>query len=364
LTHVGDYFRILTYQHLDWTPATTAMLLGSMGVMAMVMRSRAMALGFLLFVISITPVALIALRPGYVLYVPTVGLGLFFGEVLIRLTSPLARWFPQISAVTFLMVTAAMTVVHARNWPPAWQSTPESRLSGQFRRELPTLPPNSKLLFVTDDFPADAWDLIFNIRLLYRDKSIIVHRMNGAYGQRPPAEEPLAYDHLFALVSGTYVELDPQNAAESIRLNILRKYTVGSEMDMASPDHIAYVVFGLEGQNGEPCRWTAPHARFKFKPGPAAAVFATRFWLPDFVADTKGRTLSIFLAGREIGTVPLIQPGMNEASFPLGSNTFREEDFAVVDLNVANPYKGAEGFEYGVLLCRAGFDRLRDTTMH
>lgn len=360
LARVGDYFGILTYQYARFTPATAAILLVVMAAAAGAARNRLMLFGYAFFIISISPVALIPLRPGYVLYLPSLGLGLYFAAALTALTAPLARRFPQTGAAIFLLVTAAATVVHARNWPPPWQSTPESRLTTQLRRELPSLPPNSKLLFVSDEFPSAAWDLIFNIRLLYGDKSIIVHRMNGAYGQQPIPGEPLIYDHIFAAASGSYVELDPRDPAESIRLNILRNYSVGAEMEMTRADHIAYAVSGLEGQSGEACRWIAPRATFKFKPV-AADELTMKFWVPDFVSSPSGRTLAISLDGREIGTILLNQEGMNEARFPLSSHVFRDEGYTLVDFKISNPYKDAAGFEHGLLLCRAGFASSSET---
>ena len=81
---------------------------------------------------------------------------------------------------------------------------------------------SARLLFVTDDFPQDGWDLAFNLQLMYHDHDLVVHRMRAPIDQRPPHPDNLeGYDHVFTLGPGKYVELDRRNIAESVRLNIL-----------------------------------------------------------------------------------------------------------------------------------------------
>jgi hypothetical protein len=356
--HVAEYLSMLAYGHVRFTVTTACILLVVMIAAAMVIRSRAMMFGWIFFVISITPVALITSRPGYVLYLPELGLGLFFAGAIAWVTEPIARKFPQTGVITFLLVTAGMTWLHLSNWPPPWnpRTSPEKRLTEQFRRDYPTLPPNSRLLFVSDDFPLDAYDLLFNLRLLYRDKSIIVYRSQASPEQRPDPARPPAYDHIFAAENGRYVELDLRNAAESIRLNILRDYSVAREMDMSRADHSAYVVSGLKDvESDQPARWTDPRARFKFKLHEAPTIFTAKFWVPEVVALPSGRNLSILLNDRELGAVSLDKPGMNEVRYSVPPNIVRENEYTFVEMNVTNPYVDADHVEYGVVLLRAGF---------
>ena len=98
---------------------------------ATLLRNRAMLFGLALFVVTITPVALISARPGYVLYVPDLGLGLFFAAALCAAARTVARRVPQAEMLVFLVVTAAITWFHQRNWPPPFnrQFSPELRLT-------------------------------------------------------------------------------------------------------------------------------------------------------------------------------------------------------------------------------------------
>ena len=304
---------------------------------------------------TITPVALIAIRPGYVLYVPDLGLGLFFAAAIMAV----ARLVPHSETVVVLVVTAAVTWFHQRNWPPVFdrQLSPELRLTEQFRRDYPTLPPGSKLLFVSDEFPPSSWDVAFNLRLLYNDRTILVHRLGSPPDQRPDPLHPVEYDHVFAAESGHYAELDKRNVSESIRLHILRDFTVGREMDGSHRDFGAYIVSGvMEGDFNNPTRWTTPHAKLKFDLYPAPALFTAKFWVPDFVAKPVGRTLSVLVNGHEVGSVVLSKDGMNEIRFPVAAGLITANGFTLVELYVQNPYKDAGGLEFGVVLLRAGFE--------
>ncbi len=359
LGHIAEYLSILTYRRVHFSAMSAGLLLASMGLIAILARSRTMVFGWLFFVLSITPVALITLRPGYVLYLPELGLGLFVSAAIAATTRPFAHRIPQAGGITFAIVTIVLTWIHWRNWPAPPQITAELRMTQQFRREYPKLPPHSRLLFARDEFPPAAWDLQFNLALLYHDKSFLIHRLDGTAEQRPDPARPVAYDHIFSLESGRYVELDPRNPAESVRLNILRDYTVGREMDMARADHSAYVVSGLQDDPGnQPWRWTSPQAKFKFRPGAGPAVFTAKFWVPDFLAKPPDRTLTILLNGKTMWSSALARPGMNEVSFPVPQDLIHPDGYTFIDMNVANPYRDTNGVQYGVVLLRAGFKEL------
>ena len=74
---MAEYFSILSYQKVRFSAVTAGLLVAAMALAAGFLRNRAMIFGWLFFVIPITPMALMASRPGYVLYVPDLGLGLF-----------------------------------------------------------------------------------------------------------------------------------------------------------------------------------------------------------------------------------------------------------------------------------------------
>jgi hypothetical protein len=358
LNHVGEYFSILSYRHVPFSGLTAGLVLAAMALAAGLLRSRAMIFGWLFFVITITPVALIASRPGYVLYVPELGLGLFIAGLVGAWGRAGASAYPTFA---FVAITLAVTWFHLHNWPAPFDQrlSPEYRLTEQFRRNYPKMPSGSNLLFVKDEFPRDAFDLLFNLRLMYHDRSINAYRMDGPPDQQPDRKRPVTYDHVFTSDPGYYLELDNRNPDESIRLHILKDYTVGREMDIARRDHAAYVVSGvMDGDNPDPSRWTTPQTRLKFDLYPAPAVFSAKFWVPDFVAKTAARTMTVSVNGKQVGSLALSHDGMNEIAFPVPAEQITLNGYTIVDMDVANPWKDPAGIQYGVVLLRAGFEYL------
>jgi hypothetical protein len=352
LTRVAEYFGILSYNHLTFTVLTAAALLIVTAAIAAFLRDRAMIFGWLFFVVTVTPVALITSRPGYVLYVPELGLGIWFAALLWRIGAE------RLPVVTFALVAIASVWFHARNWPAPLnpEDSPEYRLTDQFRRDYPDLPKGAKLLFVSDAFPKPAFDLLFNLRMMYHDTTIRADRLEAPADQQPDPKRPVTYDRVFVWESGRYLELDPRDPAESQRLHILKDYTVGRELDIARRDHAAYIVSGLmDGEGNDPSRWTAPQAKLKFDVYPAPATFSAKFWVPDFVARTATRTLHILINGKPLADYPLNHDGMNEPSFKVPPDLITKNGYTVVDLNVENPYKDPAGNAFGVVLLRAGF---------
>jgi hypothetical protein len=112
----------------------------------------------------------------------------------------------------------------------------------------------------------------------------------------------------------------------------------------------------MDSDSPDPSRWTTPHAKLKFDLYPAAAVFHAKFWVPDFVAKTGGRTLTVSVNGKPTGSLPLSLDGMNEVSFPVPAVQITLNGFTIVDMDVTNPWKDAAGVEYGVVLLSAGFE--------
>lgn len=113
LTRVAGYLTALTYGHVPVSRIAAALLTIGSAMAALLLRNRAMLFGWLFFVIALTPVALIAERPGYVLYVPDIGLGLYAATALGLI---LARR-PHLELAAFAAITLGVSVFHAANWP-------------------------------------------------------------------------------------------------------------------------------------------------------------------------------------------------------------------------------------------------------
>jgi hypothetical protein len=112
----------------------------------------------------------------------------------------------------------------------------------------------------------------------------------------------------------------------------------------------------MDGDSPDPTRWTEPHAKLKFDLYPAPAVFHAKFWVPDFVAKTAARTMTISVNGNPVGSLPLSQDGMNQITFSVPASDITLNGFTIVDMGVTNAWKDAAGIEYGVVLLSAGFE--------
>lgn len=369
LLHVGDYLDILLYHSAHPTARTTAIALLAMLALAVLLRSRSMVFGWVFFVLTITPVATISMRQGFVLYVPELGLGLYFAGLIGVLSRPLLRRdraatpenlaLPQLAILA--VVTGLAVWIHAAHWPAAWvvKDSPEWRLTDKMRRDYPTLKQGAHILFVSDYFGFDTFDALTTLRLLYHDQLIEVRRLHAMPDQQPDPEHPLDYDIVFMAAQDTYVELDKRNVDESVRLNILEDYAPGRYFDTDRRDRIGYVVSGiLVAAPRTGGWWTTRAAKLKFDLYPADSTLALKFWVPHMVATGKKRTLSVLVSGNPVGTAPLTHEGMNELRFEVPARTINVSGFTILELDVDDPYmEGSQDF--GIIILRAGFDYVK-----
>jgi hypothetical protein len=362
---VSEYLDILFYHHIHFASASTAVFLLSTLVVAGLLRNREMLFGWLFFVIAITPVAVITSRPGYVLYVPDLGLGLYAataiglltGRVLQRSRASVDGQFSPIQMAMFGVVTILVTWTHASHWPEPWDMrySPERQLTDQFRRDYPVLRPAATFLFVSDYFPFRSFDLLSNLRLMYHDPLISAARLNAPADQQPDRSRPLEFDHVLTTVSGGYAELDRRNVEESIRLNILKDFAPGHQFDTTRVDRAGYVVSGLMMMDSfDAGLWTTRSAKLKFDVYPADAFLELQFWVPDEVAASQSRNLSAFVNGEETGKATLSHAGMNDVSFRVPARAISASGFTIVELNVDHPLV-KDKQEFGVVLLKAGF---------
>ncbi len=365
LKSVAEYLSDILYHRVQFSGNTAAAVLVAMLALAAALRCRAMLFGWLFFVVAITPVALISIRTGYVLYVPYPGLGLYcaaLAGLVVRFALPRARTvateepgFAQSAAV--LTVAALMTCVHAAFWPNPWvvRDSPAWRLTDKMRNDYPTLKPGARILFADDYAWANGYDTMFNLRLLYHDPLIEVAKLKGA-AVLLPGRSLTEYDHVFTTGLDSYVELDRRDVEQSIKLNVLQDYLPGRHFDSNRIDHAAYLVSGfLDSGRRSAGYWTTRSATLKFDIYPADSRLKLKFWLPDDEVTGLGRNLSAFVDGEVVGTAALIHSGENNADFAVPAHAINASGFTILELNVNKPYR-KDNQEYGVVLSEAGFD--------
>ncbi len=337
LTHIGAYFSLLVYQRVTFSAAAAGIVLGAMAALAILLRNRAMIFGWLFFVVSVTPVALIEQRPGYVLYLPLLGLGLWAASLVPLLSVTDKDGLSVRQAAAAGAVAIVVLSIHAMHWPAAAEvrESPEWRLSNAMRLSYPSMKPAARILFA-NDFPTDnGYDSLFNLRLLYHDPQIEVARLKGSPEQQPDGG---TYDYVFTTIWDTYAELDRKNPAESLRLNILRDYAPALEFDTQRGDCVAYTVSGFwpAARPGDGW-WTARSASLKFQPPPAGSTLLMTYFVPEYVAASP-RTLSVTVGDVAAGSAMLNHAGENKAEFPMPPGSQTDSGYTIVRLDVDHPY--------------------------
>ena len=354
MERVSRYLNILTYDHISFSAtAASALLLVMLLVSLAAWRHnrRAMLFGWFFFVLAILPVATIAPRLGYVLYLPILGLGAWLAAGIDWALSG------RRSQAAFVVVAAASIAFHSWNRQSFGdpQGAAEAHLTEQFRREYPRLRPFTKLLFASDYFPPDSFDLRFNLELLY-GIPLEVRRLQAPPDQQPDPRNPLVYDHVFAAEDGHYVELDNRNPDEAIRLRILRHYSAGRHMSVLNRDHGAYIVSGvLDGESDVAGRWTREKAQLKFDVYPADATLSLRYYVAENSL-AQGKVLLVGVNGHLAGGAPMEETGMHRATFAVPAAWISASGYTLVDLSVDHPIKDAAGGLLGVVLSSADFD--------
>jgi hypothetical protein len=363
LPTLAKYLKLLTYDGVPFSAVGAGITVALMLLLAFLLRNRAMTFGLIIFLACLAPLLSIPAREGYALYVPSLGLGLYFaaliGELIRRVSPAEERTRRSVEVSVTATVAALILLWHGRHFPkfPNAKDSAYYRMPVQFRQDYPHLPAGSKILFVNDNFGPDTYDPLFILRLLYRDRTMEVRRLAAYPDQAPPKDRPWSFDHVFALAGGRYEELDPSNIDESVRLHILRYYTVGRKVAFGNRDHGAYVISGVMDYEGfDTGRWTEPDAKLKFETAPADYQFSADFYVPEYVAAPPAKTLSVIVNGTQIGSASLSEKDDRHVSFPVKASLISPKGFTIVELKVDNPYIGMDGTRFGVVLKRAGFE--------
>jgi hypothetical protein len=210
-----------------FTPVTLILLWLLLAAIAWLSRSRALRFAWLFLMLSPLPVAFILPRGVAQYYIPRFGWSLYAGALINLVISAILRRFPSKHPFrTRTWVGAAVVVLLAAISYPFWRAyqpwNPTSVLMEgemnrstvrQLRRLEPQLPHDSRLLFFDDPYRPDWYNLTFVVRLLYNDRSIVVHRGKPEIVEmeRPTGALTSAtlasYDHVIDYRGGYYREL-------------------------------------------------------------------------------------------------------------------------------------------------------------
>jgi hypothetical protein len=388
LSDTGTYLAELLYRNSSTTQLGVAPLpllgvvgfYGSLAAIALWLRSRVLWFGLLFFVITLLPVSFIPARLGFVLYLPLAGMALYVAVCLVRFKEALWRLFSEalvagasppaaspVSASVALFVATALVIstIDHRHWPcaPDPQFSPYKNTIAEFSRLYPTLPHGSKLLFVHSALD-ENWDLVFLLRLFYRDTDLWLTQLNGPEGQRIPIDRLPHYDHIFDYEKGHYVELDNTDARVSVQLHLLKvdnpSEAFGDTMTIGKPGASQYIVKGvLVGDPKSDGYWTLDEPELRFRLSSVQNhVFRERFYLArDTLQQTGPLIVDFYVNGHHLDRARFDKEGDDIYQHDVPVDWLKTgNSLTTVRMLVHNPYIAPrDGARLGVLLRSAGF---------
>jgi hypothetical protein len=361
------------------TPLGIAVFYGILVAVALWLRSRVAWFGLFFFAITVLPVSFIPTRLGFVLYLPLAGLALYVAVCLVRFKESLAKlisddlgaaapaWssnLPASAIALFLGTAVVMATIGYRYWPPAPDGhySPYRITAAEFSRLYPKLPHGSRLLFVHSALDPN-WDLVFLMRMYYRDLNLFITEMNGPLEQRIPLNKLPHYDHIFDYVNGHYVELDNADTLLSIKLHLLKvndpDYAFGETMTIGKPGAAQYVVKGvLVGDAKADVYWTLDEPELQFRLSSLQHhVFRERFFLPlETLKKTGPLLVDFYVNGHHLDQTRFSKDGDVMYEHDVPENWLTTSDLTTVEMKIHNPYIAPrDGARLGVLLRAAGF---------
>lgn len=340
---------------------------------AILLRSRAAWFGFLFFFIGLLPVSFVAPRLGFVLYLPLAGMALFAAVCLVRIKDELRARIPRIRALSpvaastglFIVTALLISIVNYENWQraPDPRYSPYKQAAAELPVLMPSLPHGAKLLFVHTPFDGN-WDLVFLLRILYRDNDLFITLLNGPAEQRVPLAKLGHYDHIFNFENGRYVELDNSDAYRSVVEN-LRKVVhpsldLGEACTIGKPGAAQYLVKGVQvGPPDGTGYWTLDQPEFRFHLSSTEHHwFMERFFLPrETLQKTGPLRVDFYVNDHLLDHAVFAKDGETLYQHDVPQNWLSTGDFTTVRMHVQNPYIAPpNGDKLGVLLMHASFN--------
>jgi len=225
LRALQQYLHLLFFKTVTFTGAQALALIGAALICAILFRSRLMTFGWLYAMVLAIPLLIVPPRhSGYVLYVPFTGCVLYFiGAVRVACSwlerlagrvsqSELLKAAPMPIIYSVILAAAAVSHVAERRLVWVFDFAPGGgelvrTLSEDMLRLYPSLPPNTRILFINDAFKSDTLQPQFILHLTYGDKSLKVAKMTHDAKSGALTIPPGSYDHVFEYDGTRYREV-------------------------------------------------------------------------------------------------------------------------------------------------------------
>jgi len=194
---------------------------GALLLIAAMAKSKPLLFAWGFFMVTAMPIAFVLPRGASQYYIPAFGCAMYAGTALAAIAQLGGRRFlqpiPQRAAAACLLLAIAWPLyayykkvgmrdaISMSKESPVWMS-----LAADLTALRPTLPPDARLLFLNDPMRNDVEDLIFLVRLDYRDRTLNVDRAKRMPHQ-PSPRQMQGYDAVFDYQSGKLIEI-PQPA--------------------------------------------------------------------------------------------------------------------------------------------------------
>ncbi len=198
---------VFASQH-GFTPAAVLLFAAATLLGAMAARSRPLLYAWLFTAAAALPIAFVPPRGGPQYYVPLFGCVLYAASLLAFLAQFVQRgrdlpFWARRAAAAALLAALAWPIysngkyVALREVTSITQEAPVVlAVSASLRQARPRLPKGARLLFLNDPIAPNLEDLLFIVRLTYRDRTIDVERVSRTH-LVPTARQMQAYDAVF-----------------------------------------------------------------------------------------------------------------------------------------------------------------------
>lgn len=340
-------------------------------------RSRVVWFGLLFFVVTLQPVSFIAPRLGFVLYLPLAGLALAAAACLVRVKEALVQSFfstgliPSRTASIALFAATALAMLYVDHHfappaPRAWFS-PYKKTLDQFSRLYPTLPHGAKLLFARTPLD-DEWDMVFLLRLYYRDMDLFITQLDRRRRERIALSRLPRYDHVFDFDDGRYVELNNADALLSIQLHLLKgaplSAALGELMIVGTPGADRYIVKDVLAAGAKADGyWTLDRPELRFRLSSAQHdVFREHFYIPaETLKQTGPLVVDFYINGHWLDQARFATDGEVVYQHRVPAEWLKGDrpetgGLTTVEMRVHNPYIApGSGARLGVVLRSAVF---------